>query len=65
MTQSSNTAFKDAVACPECAAPVTLDADARESEIVECVDCLSELEIRSVDPPGLALAPEVEDDWGE
>ncbi|GLX97677.1 MULTISPECIES: lysine biosynthesis protein LysW [Herbidospora] len=51
--------------CPECAAPVSIDADARVSEIVECLDCRSELEISSVTPPSLTLAPEVEEDWGE
>jgi alpha-aminoadipate carrier protein LysW len=51
--------------CPECAAPVTLEADARVSEIVECPDCRSELEIASTQPPVLTLAPEVEEDWGE
>ncbi|GAB1822144.1 lysine biosynthesis protein LysW [Herbidospora sp. RD11066] len=51
--------------CPECAAQVSLDADARVSEIVECHDCRSELEIASVTPPSLTVAPEVEEDWGE
>jgi alpha-aminoadipate/glutamate carrier protein LysW len=51
--------------CPECAAPVPLDAGARVSEIVECLDCRSELEIASTQPPSLLLAPEVEEDWGE
>jgi alpha-aminoadipate/glutamate carrier protein LysW len=51
--------------CPECAAEVSIDADARVSEIVECVDCRSELEIASVQPPVLTPAPEVEEDWGE
>ncbi|GAA3850154.1 lysine biosynthesis protein LysW [Saccharothrix violaceirubra] len=54
-----------AAECPECAADVGLDADARVSEIVECVECRSELEIESVDPPTLVRAPEVEEDWGE
>ncbi|WP_156754458.1 lysine biosynthesis protein LysW [Actinokineospora pegani] len=51
--------------CPECDAQVGLDADARVSEIVECVECRSELEVKSVEPPLLELAPEVEEDWGE
>jgi len=51
--------------CPECAAEVTLETDARVSEIVECVECRSELEIESTEPPTLILAPEVEEDWGE
>jgi alpha-aminoadipate carrier protein LysW len=51
--------------CPECTTPVTLAPDAQASEIVECLDCRSELEITSAIPPGLVLAPEVEEDWGE
>ncbi|WP_066363009.1 lysine biosynthesis protein LysW [Herbidospora mongoliensis] len=51
--------------CPECAAQVSLESDARVSEIVECLDCRSELEIASVAPPSLTVAPEVEEDWGE
>lgn len=51
--------------CPECDAEVSLGADARISEIVECPECRLELEIESVEPPRLTLAPEVEEDWGE
>ena len=51
--------------CPECAAEVSVDADARISEIIECVDCRTELEITSVRPPILSAAPDVEEDWGE
>lgn len=54
-----------AAECPECAAQVAIGADARVSEIVECLDCRSELEIVSVDPPAVELAPDVEEDWGE
>ncbi|WP_254391011.1 lysine biosynthesis protein LysW [Streptomyces sp. AC550_RSS872] len=51
--------------CPSCESDVTLDAAPRQNEIVECADCASELEILSIDPVLLALAPEVEEDWGE
>lgn len=51
--------------CPECAADVTLPADTMQSEIVACPDCGAELEVVSLDPLALALAPEVEEDWGE
>lgn len=54
-----------AAECPECSAQVSIDADARVSEIVECVECRSELEIASTEPPALTLAPDVEEDWGE
>jgi len=52
-------------ACPECAAAVELPADTMESEIVSSPDCGAELEVVSLNPPTLALAPEVEEDWGE
>jgi alpha-aminoadipate carrier protein LysW len=51
--------------CPECDAEVTLAADTMESEIVACPDCGAELEVASLEPPTLQLAPEVEEDWGE
>jgi alpha-aminoadipate carrier protein LysW len=51
--------------CPECDATITLAADAVEGEIVTCPDCSVELEVVSIAPPELALAPEVGEDWGE
>jgi alpha-aminoadipate carrier protein LysW len=51
--------------CPECEAPITLSADVVEGEIIVCPDCAVELEVISVDPAELALAPEVGEDWGE
>jgi len=55
----------DAPECPECAAQVPIDPNARVTEIAECPDCRVELEITSVEPPVLTRAPEVEEDWGE
>ncbi|MEU0357528.1 lysine biosynthesis protein LysW [Streptomyces cyaneofuscatus] len=52
-------------ACPECQDEVQVDAAVRLNEIVECAGCRSELEIVSLSPTVLALAPEVEEDWGE
>jgi alpha-aminoadipate carrier protein LysW len=51
--------------CPECDAAIGLPADTVEGEILVCPDCAAELEVTSVDPPVLALAPEVGEDWGE
>jgi alpha-aminoadipate carrier protein LysW len=51
--------------CPECEAAITLAADVVEGEIITCPDCAVELEVVSVNPPELALAPEVGEDWGE
>lgn len=53
------------VECPVCGAELELAADAVVGELMECADCGSELEVTSVDPPGLAEAPETEEDWGE
>lgn len=51
--------------CPECAASVALLNGAKVGELLTCPDCQVELEIMSLDPVELALAPEVEEDWGE
>jgi alpha-aminoadipate carrier protein LysW len=53
------------VTCPECAAQLDLTPDVEEGEIVVCPDCGVELEVMSLDPITLELAPEVEEDWGE
>jgi alpha-aminoadipate/glutamate carrier protein LysW len=51
--------------CPECDQAIEVDQAQRLSEIVNCPECLGELEVISLDPPTLALAPEPEEDWGE
>lgn len=51
--------------CPECAAEISLDDKVVEGEILTCADCGAELEVISLDPPTLELAPEEEEDWGE
>jgi alpha-aminoadipate carrier protein LysW len=53
------------VACIECAADVSFEDDVMEGEIVECPDCGLELEVISLNPLKVDLAPEVEEDWGE
>jgi alpha-aminoadipate carrier protein LysW len=51
--------------CLECGAELGLDEGVEEGEIVVCPDCGAELEVMSVDPISIQLAPEVEEDWGE
>ena len=51
--------------CPVCGAEVPLEAGTVRSELIECGDCGSELEVLSTDPMTLGEAPEVEEDWGE
>jgi alpha-aminoadipate carrier protein LysW len=54
-----------AVSCPECDGAVPLVETIRLCEIVECPECRSELEVVTLDPVMVALAPEPEEDWGE
>ncbi|HEX4062336.1 MAG TPA: lysine biosynthesis protein LysW [Streptosporangiaceae bacterium] len=35
------------------------------SEITNCPDCAIELEVISLEPLLISLAPEIEEDWGE
>jgi alpha-aminoadipate/glutamate carrier protein LysW len=51
--------------CPTCSAAVTLPADVMEHELLPCSDCGAELEVISLHPITIELAPEVEEDWGE
>jgi alpha-aminoadipate carrier protein LysW len=50
--------------CPECDAQVDLEGIVL-NEIVVCADCGADLEVVSLDPPALELAPMEEEDWGE
>lgn len=50
--------------CTECSAQIPINA-VLPGEILECPDCGAELEVRTTSPLTLALAPEVEEDWGE
>ncbi len=50
--------------CPECEGTITLQ-DPMEGEIVPCAFCGVDLEVVSLDPLTLDLAPEEEEDWGE
>jgi alpha-aminoadipate/glutamate carrier protein LysW len=51
--------------CPECAGEVKLAEPVRLSEVAQCPDCSSELEVTGLEPLTLELAPEIEEDWGE
>lgn len=53
-----------AAQCPECEAEVRVEG-MMVGEITFCPDCNAELEVLNVDNPEVALAPEVEEDWGE
>ena len=51
--------------CVECAGEVEVANDVMVGEIVECPECGAELEVVNTNPVTLALAPEIEEDWGE
>ena len=51
--------------CPECDADVTTEPDLLVGELLVCPDCEAELEVTSLAPLAVELAPEVEEDWGE
>ena len=51
--------------CPECDADIALVAGTVIGEIVVCPDCAAELEVVTIDPPRLDLAPQDGEDWGE
>lgn len=55
---------KTSAHCSECDAEITLD-NVVQGEIIVCSDCGVDLEVISLDPPTLALAPMEEEDWGE
>ncbi|MFF4829672.1 lysine biosynthesis protein LysW [Streptomyces violaceus] len=65
MTMTTTETATTGQACPECEEQVQISDSVRLNEILECVGCRRELEIVALNPTMLALAPEVEEDWGE
>lgn len=53
------------VTCVECAAAIEVEDSVMQGEILQCPDCGVELEVISLNPLTVELAPEVEEDWGE
>jgi alpha-aminoadipate carrier protein LysW len=51
--------------CPECAAEFELEAGTEENEIIVCPDCGVDLEVISLDPPTVELAPMEAEERGE
>ncbi len=52
------------VLCPECDGKWDCGSVVK-GEIITCTDCGVELEVLSVAPLAVGLAPEEEEDWGE
>jgi alpha-aminoadipate carrier protein LysW len=53
------------VSCPECAAELTLAEGTEVGELIVCSDCGVDLEVTSLQPAAVQLAPREEEDWGE
>ncbi len=53
------------VSCPECEAEIPLGSNTEVGEIVVCPDCGVDLEVTSLYPASVDLAPMEEEDWGE
>ncbi len=51
--------------CPVCDNDLSLGADTLKGELLECDDCGTELEVTSIDPLKIEVAPEEEEDWGQ
>ena len=51
--------------CPECDAEITLETGTEVGEIIVCPDCGVDLEVTSLNPFTVELAPMEEEDWGE
>ncbi|MGI9517254.1 MAG: hypothetical protein ACR2NP_09420 [Pirellulaceae bacterium] len=51
--------------CLECEATLDVPTDCVIGEIVPCADCGTEMEVATLHPLTLELAPEIEEDWGE
>ncbi|MAT41810.1 MAG: lysine biosynthesis protein LysW [Anaerolineaceae bacterium] len=53
------------IICVECDAEFSVNESVEESEILVCPDCGVDLEVISVNPLTVDLAPMEEEDWGE
>jgi alpha-aminoadipate carrier protein LysW len=51
--------------CPECDAEIQVPEGTRAGEVLGCPECQAQLEVICLEPLELAVAPEVEEDWGE
>ena len=58
-------AISNQAECIVCGADMDMGNDVVEHELFECTDCGTEYEVTATEPLGIALAPEVEEDWGE
>ncbi|MFN4294477.1 MAG: lysine biosynthesis protein LysW [Thermoflexales bacterium] len=61
----SNSLSLTTAECPECGATIAFKGAPVLHELVRCPDCGAELEVVSLEPLALDLAPTEEEDWGE
>jgi len=54
-----------ATECPQCGATISFKSAPLLHELVRCAECGAELEVVSLEPLTLDLAPIEEEDWGE
>ncbi len=53
------------VECPQCGTLIGLKSAPMLHELLRCAECGVELEVVSLEPLALDLAPIEEEDWGE
>jgi alpha-aminoadipate/glutamate carrier protein LysW len=53
------------VTCPECEATISMSSETEAGEIIVCPDCGVDLEVISLEPAKVELAPMEAEDWGE
>jgi len=51
--------------CLECGVKIGLADDTVQGEMLQCPDCGVDLEVTSLEPLTLDVAPQEEEDWGE
>jgi alpha-aminoadipate carrier protein LysW len=64
-SEESEPGYSGPAGCPVCREELVLPDELLVTEILECDNCGAELEVMALRPLVLALAPEVEEDWGE
>ena len=65
MNANTTTTASHTCECTECAATVTFSREPLRGEVVRCAECGAELEVTDTAPITVAIAPEVQEDWGE
>ncbi|MBI3366628.1 lysine biosynthesis protein LysW [Candidatus Roizmanbacteria bacterium] len=53
------------ILCPDCEGNIILDNTTEKGEVISCKDCSVQLEVVSLQPIKVNLAPKLDEDWGE